>query len=218
MSQHMVRYAVRPSQCPVPPAVLCVLTFNSLWTSYYHAPSESRLPLLPVGSQEWQVWTGQVVQGDDVSFSKLHSTVYVLNSVKSCVLLARNCQLYCSDWYDGGMWRLVLSEVLEVQLFGCEGQWIGRDVVWMSPPAPDSVGGDNPPSADSLFLFIVTRGLLWSSKAVPSWHSAPSPALILSHRGGNSPEQLAITITFIHFFLHLGFLSASLLMPRRPHF
>lgn len=42
---------------------------------------------------------------------------------------------------NGGVWQCALPEVSEVQLFGTEAWRICRAVVWMPPPAADSLSG-----------------------------------------------------------------------------
>lgn len=122
------------------------------------------------------------------------------------------------------MWQLALPEVFEVQLFGREGQWICRAVVWMPPPAPDSLGGVLFPSRQP---FIGSTGLLWTSKALPRKSSTilatqpchPTLPLIRCHRGGNGLEGLesgsGIIIFYLHHSLHLGFLTTPLVISLR---
>ena len=102
------------------------------------------------------------------------------------------------------MWQLALHEVSEVQLFGGEGWWVCRAVVWMPPPVPDSLGGVLFPPRQP---FTGSTGLLRSLKALPKLMQdtlPPNPPpcpysnLLLQGRkwAGRGTEWLCICIFF----------------------
>lgn len=122
--------------------------------------------------------------------------------------------LLWSDWDNGGVWQLALREVFEVQLFGREGGWICRAVVWMPPPAPDSLGGVLFPPRQP---FIGSTGLLWSSKTLPEPRHDTLPPTLPLHpcpyplpRGRKWPG--GVRVAWYNYLL-----STSLSTPWFPH-